>query len=329
MLVRGALCRLTADVPKTSAHDLPQLARFLQRALLARNASKLPAVRALSRAYVSALDLRRSYATTTRATATKPTAAVKKAVKAKAVKKAAPKKKAASVTVKKPKKKKVVSKTAAPKKAAPKKRVKKVLTPEEQEKATISKLRKQALKEPFPLGALTGFNAYIAEICGGPIKGQSRGDATRNVTDAAKNWKNLTPAEHEHYNHLANDKNVARQAELRAWIHSYTPEEIRIANNARAALRRKLAGTPTKRKYPAHTSKLHDDRHVKKPASAYLLFNLDRYASGDLKGIKTTDAAKLVGNEWKALSAGEKKKYEDEAKAKKEKAARKTVAAST
>ena len=91
MLARGLLCRLAAaDVPKTSAHDLPQLARFLQRTLLSRNASSSPAICALSRAYNAALaNSRRSYATSTRAT--EPTPTVKKAVKkAAAAKKKAP-----------------------------------------------------------------------------------------------------------------------------------------------------------------------------------------------------------------------------------------------
>ena len=194
MLARGALCRLAAEVPRTSTHDLPQLARFLQRALLARNASNVPAIRALSRAYASALDSRRSYATTTRAT--KPTTTVKKAVKAAAVKKPATKKKAAPV--KKTKKKVVAKKKAAPKKVVRKKRVKKELTPEQKEKATLTELRRKALREPFSSALITGFNAYIAETTGGSgHKGDTREIRQQKISDAAKNWKTLSPAERE------------------------------------------------------------------------------------------------------------------------------------
>lgn len=38
-----------------------------------------------------------------------------------------------------------------------------------------------------------------------------------------------------------------------------------------------------------------------------MYFNKDRFASGDFKGVKAIEAAKLAGREWRALSASEKK----------------------
>lgn len=110
----------------------------------------------------------------------------------------------------------------------------------------------------------------------------------------------------KHYNHLAHEKNAARQAEYRAWVQSYTPLEIKAANLARAQLRRKLKGT-MKRKYSAHTTKIVDDRQVKGRVSAYASFLKERHSTGDFKNIKVGDAGKLISEEWKALSAGEKK----------------------
>lgn len=78
------------------------------------------------------------------------------------------------------------------------------------------------------------------------------------------------------------------------------------ANNARTQLRSKLKGTTTRRT-PLHTSKLVDDRQVKRPRSAYISFTGERRASGDFKNIGITESAKLIAEEWKALSAGEKK----------------------
>ncbi|KAJ4367499.1 hypothetical protein N0V83_007082 [Neocucurbitaria cava] len=326
MLARGALCRLAADVPRTSTHDLPQLARFLQRALLARNASKVPAIRALSRAYASALDSRRSYATTTRAT--KPTATVKKAVKTQAAKKPATKKRASPAKkTKKTTKTTKTQKKAVAKKAAPKKRVKKAPTPEQKEKAAITELRKKALKEPVSKRPLSGAIVYIGELTS--RKGGSVEAGRQRLADAAKQWKTLTPAEVEHYNHLAIERNATRQAEYKAWITSHTPEQIRVANRARLLLRKKLVGTAKGKKGPAHTAKLHDDRHVKQAGNAYVKFFTERHASGDLKGISATDAAKLIGNEWKALSAGEKKKYEDLSNSEKAQRSREQSAASS
>jgi hypothetical protein len=204
-------------VAQTRTRDLPQLARFLQRALLARNASISPAVRALSHSYrASPHHSRRAYATTTKAT--KPTATVKKAVKAKAATKtprktttaAKPKRAPAAgarktttrktttkkTIAKKAAPRKAVAKKAAPKKVAPRKRVKKVLTPEQADKAKKVQLRKTALREPVTHGSISAFNVYAGE----QLKGSGSADPNR-MRNAAANWKSLTPAEHEvsHY----------------------------------------------------------------------------------------------------------------------------------
>jgi outer membrane biosynthesis protein TonB len=206
MLGRGTLGRWAAA--KTSARDLPQLARFLHQTLTARNASNMPAARALARAYRGVLGARRSYATTT---ATKPTATVKKAVKAQAASKAAPKKTAAATkTAKKPAKKPVKKTTAAKakakpkaapkpkkkkaaaKKPAPKKRVKKVLTPEQKEKAKIRELRLRALKEPVIPRAISARNAYVGE----KLRGSGE-NAANKLAEVGKAFSTLTPAEVE------------------------------------------------------------------------------------------------------------------------------------
>ncbi|KAF1837207.1 hypothetical protein BDW02DRAFT_491779 [Decorospora gaudefroyi] len=307
MLARGALCRLAADVPKTSSR-LPQLGPLLRRALLARHAATSPA----ARAYASALYARRAYATAT-ARATKPTATVKKAVKAAAAKKkpaAAPKKKATTAkkaaSTKKPVRKRAAKKPAA-KKAAPKKS-----TPEEKEKAKIRELRIKALKEPVTEHAVSAFNVFIADNLIGKTGG-SRADNKSRIAETARKFKDLTPAEHEHYNHLAQERTAAKKAEYQAWIQTHTVDQIRIANNARSLLRRKLGTAKGSRL--AHTNKLHDERQVKQPPSGYQLFFTSRHGTGDFKGIKPTEACKLIGNEWKSLAAGEKKKFQDDAKA--------------
>lgn len=199
-------------VGQTHTQDLPQLARFLQRALLASNASISPAARVLSLAYRdSQHDSRRSYATTTKAT--KPTATVKKAVKKAAATKAPARKTAAAA---KPKAKKApaaaarktttrkaaprkaaAKKKPGPKKAAPRKRVKKVLTPEAAEKAKKAELKKRALREPVSRGVLSAYNVFVAE----QLKGTHTRDTNR-IGEAGAKFKTLTAAEHE-VSHLA------------------------------------------------------------------------------------------------------------------------------
>ncbi|KAF2120515.1 hypothetical protein BDV96DRAFT_641193 [Lophiotrema nucula] len=301
MLARGVLCRLAAEVPRTSTHDLPQLARLLQRSLAARNGSSIGA---LSRGLGASLaNSRRSYATTVRAK--KPTATVKKAVKKQAAKKPAPKKKAAAKTAGRLKKK-PAAKKAAPKKkkaaAKPKtKRAKKELTPEQKEKALIRQLKVLALREPTSTRALPTHAVFVSEAF--------KDNKKIGLAQASDKFKSLTTAEREHYNHLTSERNAARKAEYNAWVRSYTPEQIRIANNARARLRKLLKGK--QKSAPAHTAKIQDDRQYKKGPTSYAMFIKDRYASGDLKGIGVGEAAKLISNEWKSLSAGEKQKYND------------------
>ncbi|KAL1792086.1 hypothetical protein ACET3X_009837 [Alternaria dauci] len=283
------------------------LAGALSRSLIARNAAH---ARPLSRAFASLGQARRSYATTTRAT--KPTATVKKAVKKAAAAKPAPKKTATTAKKAAPKKAtatktktaaRTKAKKPAAKKAAPKKRVKKPLTDEEKLKAKIRDLRAKALKEPTTTRPVSGLNAYVAATTA-----KADGDGT-SLQDSVRAFKNLTPAEHEHWNHVANEQTAARRAEYQAFIRTHTPEQIAIANRARAQLRKLLAD-----KYkgaPAHTRKLVDDRAPKPTLLPYAVFLKERHASGDFKSIKVTDAIKLIANEWKSLSAAEKQKYLD------------------
>ena len=103
----------------------------------------------------------------------------------------------------------------------------------------------------------------------------------------------------QHYNHLAREKNEQSAAERNKWILERTPEEIHKANLARAALRRKGFNSFT-------YGRLADDRFTKRGPTPYIIFFVERYASGDFAGILPKKATALVGQEWKALSAAEK-----------------------
>lgn len=86
---------------------------------------------------------------------------------------------------------------------------------------------------------------------------------------------------------------------MKKWIESHTPDEIRIANNARTMLKRKL-------NKPASYTLISDPRIPKKPANSYLHYVQEKLASGDFKGIKLSEAIVLISNEWKALSPSQK-----------------------
>ncbi|PKX94366.1 HMG-box domain-containing protein [Aspergillus novofumigatus IBT 16806] len=93
---------------------------------------------------------------------------------------------------------------------------------------------------------------------------------------------------------------AANAAAYEAWIQQHTPLQIREANAARRRLN-KIKNTSLRL--------LHDDRQVKRPRTAYLLYMLDRTAEGDFKYMKAKDIAVRVTEEWKGLTSTEKEKY--------------------
>jgi hypothetical protein len=111
----------------------------------------------------------------------------------------------------------------------------------------------------------------------------------------------------KHYNHLGRERTKAKQAEYRAWVHSHTPAQIHAANIARANLRRLLTDPANNKLQSRQTARIVDDRQPKSFRNAYNYFSSERFASGDMKSISITDAAKLIGVEWKSITAAEKK----------------------
>ena len=101
----------------------------------------------------------------------------------------------------------------------------------------------------------------------------------------------------KHYNHLANQSKVANANSYRQWIESHTPATIHNANRAR----RHLARLGVK------AFQLHDHRQVKGPRNSYNFYYMERIRTGDYRGLSIPESAKLVGTEWKALPAGQKK----------------------
>lgn len=205
MLVRNALCRLAADVSKTSTHDLT---RIVRPALSSRNGSMLPAVRALARAYAFSLESRRSYAT---AGATEPTATVKKAVKKAAAKKTTPKKTTATKKTVTSTKKKPAAKKKKPvaNKAAPKKKAKKVLTPEKQQELKVKELRRKALLDAPSRNSISAANIFVGqELVSSKRPNGPNGNPA--LPEVQAKWRSMTAAEREVSNLQADCSNSSR-----------------------------------------------------------------------------------------------------------------------
>ncbi|KAL9037516.1 MAG: hypothetical protein Q9214_005670 [Letrouitia sp. 1 TL-2023] len=227
---------------------------------------------------------RKKTATTSRAKPAKH--ATRKATSKKGKSKAKPRTRAKSTK----------ARTKAKAKPKPKR---KVLTDEQKaalkkkKEATQLKLLKTTALEP-PKGLPgTAWSVFMAES----VK-SNKGPIDSRVKEASSKYKALAPAQRENYNHTANQNKASNASQYQKWILSFTPSQIYEANNARSQLRRQTTKA---------WHKLHDERLVKRQKSAYNLFHSQRYDSGDFQGLKVTESAKLIGEEWNKLSTNEKK----------------------
>lgn len=191
MLARGALCRLAADLPKTSTHDLPRISQLLRTSLFVRHGAFQPTVGAIARAFrATILEGRRAYATKS---ATEPTARVKREVK-----KAVATKKTANTTAAKKTAAKTTKTKAATRKKLRKNTLKKkpkVLTADEKAAQAIKDLKKRALLKGSPKRSRS---SAWQEFAGEALKSSKNLDESQLIMkEAAVKYRNLTPAERE------------------------------------------------------------------------------------------------------------------------------------
>ncbi|KAF2233577.1 hypothetical protein EV356DRAFT_533582 [Viridothelium virens] len=310
MLGRSFLGRLSTRLHHTRPRNVTHLSQKLVRFGIAPN------VAVASLTYL--LHSSRSFHSSIRYTASRSAAKTRKPAKAGrptsdgTASKRAPRKKAASG-----------NKSRARKKAAPKatekstRRVVSEKTKARQAAKTqrdeIRELKETALlkSEPQDSRRLDVWKLIVTEAWRGSKQGPSP------LKEASERFHNLSPEEREHYNHLLNEKKANYTSSYREWVHSHTPEQIRQANKARVTLRRKLTTTtpnPGHKKRPKSHGRvirpITDDRTVKGPRSSLTYFTRDRHQSGDMKGLRVSEAGKLIANEFNALTASEKEKYE-------------------
>ncbi|MCJ1461660.1 hypothetical protein MMC07_000257 [Pseudocyphellaria aurata] len=228
-------------------------------------------------------------------------------------------KKSPTKSKRKPKSKtkaKTASRTRAKAKRKPRTRTRKILTEAQKEKLAaakakrkerlaaqkskqkIAELKAAALEPPKPAPSSVYLLVHI-ETSREMGPGANVGERARRTSTR---YHGLSPERREHYNRILIEKKAAAKAAYRQWIESHTPDQIRLANHARALLHRRGM-----RKY----SKLDDERQVKKHLTGYIFFSTERHASGAYAGISLPERAKLLSQEWKALTAAEKKKFED------------------
>ncbi|KAF6796326.1 hypothetical protein CSOJ01_13274 [Colletotrichum sojae] len=228
-----------------------------------------------------------------KAATTKKTAKKTSNVKEKAKKAASPKKK--------------TEKTEKTEKAkpGPKPKPKKALTAEQ-----LEKVRKRAWKEQS-LVALepkskprTGWTVFLYEF----LQARPGMNVASVLPEASAEYRQLPSYEIQRLEKKAEENKQAWQVEWKAWLTSYTPQEIVAANIARGHLR-KLKG----KQIPAH---LKDERIPKAPITAFAGYIKARLASGELPG-RATGHMKALSGEWNALSEDDKAPWLEMAEAEK------------
>lgn len=104
-------------------------------------------------------------------------------------------------------------------------------------------------------------------------------------------------------NRVANENKAMNDVAFKKWLGQHTPAEIKAANAARNQLKRQAKKDGSKRSF----TQIKDERIVKQARSSYTYFLTDRFSSGDMKNMKLGEVGALIGREWKALNAAEKK----------------------
>ncbi|KAM5435273.1 hypothetical protein MferCBS31731_006238 [Microsporum ferrugineum] len=175
-----------------------------------------------------------------------------------------------------------------PKSEKEKKAEKKAKEAKIQAKEDLKSLKQAALTPPKPLPT-TKFAIFSTGK--GPL------------LESLKEYKNISGFQVEELEQTAEKNASTNRHNLEQWIESYSPLEIKNANQARRKLRRIL---PTKaRSYSA----IQDERQVKGPRSAYLLYSMDKQQSTEFSHLPTKERMAEIARSWKNASQSEKEKY--------------------
>ncbi|EZF78716.1 hypothetical protein H105_00285 [Trichophyton soudanense CBS 452.61] len=191
-------------------------------------------------------------------------------------------------------KKKASKKPTPPKRGRPGKSDKEKRAEEKKKEARIQaredleNLKQAALTPPKPLPTS---KIAIFSTGKGPL------------AESVKAFKEISQFHVDELAQTAEKNAETNRHNLEQWIESHTPLEIKNANAARRKLRRIL---PKKSRL---YSPIKDDRQVKGPRNAYLLYSLDMHNSGELRHLSAKERVAETARSWKNASESEKEKY--------------------
>ncbi|KAE8394351.1 hypothetical protein BDV23DRAFT_147770 [Aspergillus alliaceus] len=168
---------------------------------------------------------------------------------------------------------------------------------EREHRQLIKDLKEAALKPPQKLPERRWNLTVMHKLPEAMKTHGNQTDAFRAATELAKT---ISQEERERISALAVANKNANEAAYEEWIKSHSPLEIKEANLARIKLS-KL----TQKKYRP----LRDDRLVKRPLGAFVIFYKERVEPGDFKHMSIRDINAQIREEWRGMTESEKEKY--------------------
>ncbi|GAB1311282.1 hypothetical protein MFIFM68171_01492 [Madurella fahalii] len=208
--------------------------------------------------------------------------------------------------------KKAAAKRAAARKAAAKKRAAEkeaALTEEEKVKRKIKALKKRALLDEPTRRGETAWAVYMSRALKDKLSGRpvsESGSFATALPEVAKEFKALPAAEVEKLAAEARENKLTNEITIKAWIESYTPQEINDANVARKTLKRLYKVSA------GHTIK--DPRIPDQPSPAFARYIKSRWNSSEFPGEQSVpEGMKKLIDEWRNLSDAERKPFQDAA----------------
>ncbi|TGJ86969.1 hypothetical protein E0Z10_g1814 [Xylaria hypoxylon] len=190
-----------------------------------------------------------------------------------------------------------------PKQEAKPKPLKKPISVEKKAVIERQMLKKAALYTEPKLLATQPWSLFIVE----QTLGKENENGAHMMVSLAPVYKALPSSEIQRLESQAAQNRVANAVAYKAWVESHSPQENYDANLARKNLKRKY-------NIPKRLVKLiRDERLPKKPAGAFSLFTKARWASGDYSAVSApvTEVGLKIVQEWRNLTAAERKSYED------------------
>lgn len=196
-------------------------------------------------------------------------------------------------------------KTTKKKKPAAKPKPKKRVLTEKQKEAKkarelrqwIKDLKAAALQPPKRVSENYWNLAVVSKLAEAEKTHQKGAEAFKAATDLAKA---ISAEEKEHFTSIAAANKRTNNAAYEAWIQTHTPLQIKDANLARRRLAKLTSG---------FVPQLRDDRLVKRPRTAFVLYFVDRTEGGDFKHMAAKDITSRVTEEWREMTDYEKEKY--------------------